>query len=124
MTRETKAQVVTREKAEAKELLINMLASAVRPEILCILRHVSRSGMQRVIDLAFVAKINDQGETDLCRIGYKAAKVLGWRYSDKHDGVIVDGAGMDMGFHLVYSLSAALYGHENEGGYKIKHRWL
>jgi len=125
--RETKAQVTAREAAEARQMLIKMLETAVRPEVLCILRHESRSGMRRVIDLAFVAKIDDKGETDLCRIGYKAAKVLGWRYDDQHNGVVVDGCGMDMGFDLVYRLSHALYGHSlesDQGGYKLKHRWL
>lgn len=38
----------------------------------------------------------------------------------EHNGIKVEGAGMDMGFHLVYSLSQRLFGD----GYKLSHRWL
>jgi hypothetical protein len=48
------------------------------------------------------------------------AAVLDMR-CDKSGGVRVRGCGMDMGFHLTYTLSAKLYGYENGGGYAIKH---
>lgn len=99
-----------------------------------ILRHVSASGMTRWIDpVVFV-------DGDERYIGYRAAKLLGWKYDRKHDGIKVEGAGMDMGFHLVYTLSSLLwrdtpeaeeYRRENErpsqsadAGYMLKHRWL
>jgi len=31
---------------------------------------------------------------------------------------------MDMGFHLVYSLSSVLFAGEHRAGYKLSHRWL
>ena len=44
---------------------------------------------------------------------------LGIRRS-KHDGLIVRGAGMDMGYHVVSQLAYALHGSENS----LKHQWL
>ena len=35
----------------------------------------------------------------------------------------VGGCGMDMGFHLVYSLSSVLYTNEERAGYKISQVW-
>ena len=100
---------------------IERLRKWLRPgdTIYCILRHVSRSGMLRVIDLV---KVGEDG--DIVRIGYDAAIVLGWPYDRRRGGVRVSGAGMDMGFHLVYSLSHALGQTDGEGGYSLRHRWL
>ena len=134
----TKAQQADRDEA------INELRARLKPgqEVLCILRHVSRSGMQRVIDL----KVIENGE--LRGIGWTAARALGYRHDDKRDGVIVDGCGMDMGFSLVYNLSSAIWrdgfdclGRENHcpsndhsnrehnehhrsGGYALRTRWI
>lgn len=83
-------------------------------DVRVIFRHVSASGMTRWLDLATVS----QGE--ILAIGYSASVVLGWSWSEKHSGIKVDGAGMDMGFHLVSSLSRRLFGDD----YRLSHRWL
>lgn len=113
-----------------------------------VLRHVSRSGMTRHID-AYVFR---DGEPRY--LSYLVNEVLGWGMSQRYEGVKVGGCGMDVGFHLVYSLSYALYGsgyeciqdeenkvrcpsnyHVNSrdwtkynglhtDGYALKHRWL
>ena len=101
------------EVAEATQRLTLLLVNAT--EIQVIFRHVSASGMTRWLDLAVV---NAQG--DIERLGWSAALVLGWNYSTKHNGIRVDGAGMDMGFHLVSSLCVVL-GWKYD---KIKHHWL
>ena len=80
----------------------------------CVLRHASKSGMRRTIQL-FVLRNNEP-----LFLGFHAARVLGWAWDGDNTGVKVDGAGMDMGFHLVYSLSAKLF----EDGYALKQRWL
>ena len=68
-----------------------------------ILRHVSRSGMQREISPI----IHDaDGPND---VGYLAAPALGDRIGNKHGGIIMGGCGMDMGFALVYNLSHVLF---------------
>ena len=85
----------------------------------CILRNVSRSGMQREIGLVI------QKGDSMLHPNHAAACVLGERLG-KRDGVIVGGCGMDMGFHLVYSLSRRLFpdgfGIEGEGPDGKKYR--
>lgn len=95
-------------------------ANGARPDVHCVLRHVSRSGMQRRISLFVVAWRGDEGEPYIADISASAARVLDRRLNRDDLGVICHGAGMDMGFELVYSLSRALYGD----GYALKHRWL
>jgi len=38
--------------------------------------------------------------------------LLDYRQSDKTNGLVVGGCGMDMGFHVVYSLASVLYRNE------------
>lgn len=74
-----------------------------------ILRHVSSSGMTRWISPVIV-RTDDDGDPYVQDISYYASKALGWKLGTRgHDGIEVGGAGMDMGFHLVYSLSSDLY---------------
>jgi hypothetical protein len=108
-----------------------------------VLRHVSNSGMLRTIDL-YVFKNNEPRY-----LSYWVAQLLDRKLSDAHQGVKIEGCGMDMGFSLVHSLSYALFGngyqclgdkcpsafHVNnrdktkteevhKDGYALKHRWL
>lgn len=69
-----------------------------------ILRHVSRSGMQREISLVKLTG----ADAGVLALDYNAAQLLGRRIG-KRDGIIMGGCGMDMGFALVYELSAALW---------------
>ncbi len=81
------------------------------------LRHVSASGMSRIISLHVI----DSEAHDIRTINADAATVLGYRVTEVRNsgrGVLVRGTGMDMGFHLVYSLAGALYGD----GYALDHR--
>src|SRR5690242_20520391 len=68
----------------------------------CILRHVSRSGMQREISLFALSP------DDIRDVTHLVAEVLGDRVG-KRQGIVVKGCGMDMGFHLVSTLSYYLY---------------
>lgn len=72
-----------------------------------ILRHRSRSGMSRSISPVI-------GGED---VSYLVAPAVGYSFDRRHGGVRVSGCGMDAGFHLVYSLSRALYpdGHPCTG---------
>lgn len=78
-------------------------------KVYTILRHVSRSGMQRRISLIFA---HAQGEIE--DITWEAARALGdpvkqgSRYV-QDGGMVVNGCGMDMGFHVVYQLSGVLF---------------
>src|SRR5215472_5244674 len=97
---------MARRDLEERQIAIERLREIVKPgdTLRTILRHVSPSGMTRWISVIVV----DEGNaTD---ISSDAAKVLGWSYGTRgHEGIEVGGAGMDMGFHLVYSLSRDLY---------------
>lgn len=103
-------------------------------------RHVAKSGMTRWIR---VYLINDNSPRD---ISYTVADALGWKFDENYDAVKVGGCGMDMGFHLVYTLSSILFpngfdciregcpandhfnqvdtDHHNDGGYALKQRWM
>lgn len=96
-------------------------------KIYCILRHESRSGMFRVIDMLVnidgemytVVPKNKNGERD---------KKFPFKYDYKRYGWRVSGCGMDMGFHLVYSLCMFLFfdskNPHGQAGYRFKHVWL
>lgn len=81
--------------------------------------HVTRSGMQREIGV-YVARVTDDGQPYIADLSWPVAVLTGNRISDR-DGVIVRGAGMDMGFHLVYRLGRALY---PEVSYAFRQEWL
>jgi hypothetical protein len=84
-----------------------------------VLRHVSRSGMMRHIDVLQI--VNDpQYGIQVYWLSRLAAKALGWGMDTREEHVRVNGCGMDMGFHVVHSLSYALFGD----GYKLAQKWL
>jgi phage terminase large subunit GpA-like protein len=130
------------ERAEAIERLRDWLKPG--DTIHCVLRHVSRSGMSRVIDFK---KIEANGEVST--LGWNIAKALEMPFDRNREGVKVGGCGMDMGFHIVYNLARTLWpesfdctgercpsnDHSNgdrdrtphrhsDGGYALLHRWL
>lgn len=101
------------------------------------LNHVSRSGMMRAIA---VKVIRNNRPIDLT---WHVGEVTGYKMSKTHDGLAVGGCGMDMGFHLVYSLSSILFpkgfkvgrkgtrarngdtsGFDRDGGYALNQEWL
>lgn len=86
-----------------------------------ILRHVSRSGMQRQISVVCISADSDGKITDL-HPNWSISQLVGYRLNKggAHDTLIVNGCGMDMGFDIAYNLSAKLYGD----GYALNHRWL
>jgi len=49
------------------------------------------------------------GGTGVWDASYLVARAVGWQFDRNHGGVKVEGCGMDMGFHLVYTLSRVLY---------------
>lgn len=139
---ETKKEQKEREKAEAIAELRELCPPGSR--VYCILRHVSKSGMMREISLFVVPP----GGSVMQPISWSAARVTGGKLVDRygHRAIRVGGCGMDMGFHLVYSLSSVLYRegfecigkgcpsndhsnrenrkHHPSGGYALRHEWL
>lgn len=121
MARITKA--LKAEQDAAKEYLLGEYL-AKGDTVWCVLRHVSRSGMQRRIDF-FVVK----GNRPLWLSGH-IGTLLGLRHH-KDGGLVVDGCGMDMGFQVVHSLCYALWGHDHHeakgherSGYQLQAEWL
>lgn len=157
MTTETKVQVSKKtredqERAEACDRLRRLFPAG--STVHTILRHVSKSGMQRRIS---VVAIEDGNPRD---VSWLVAQACGYRLKD--DAIVVGGCGMDMGFSVVYDLSWHLYrdgfyclgkehfrcpsnDHSNdrmlrpdlsevsqyspdrkhtEGGYALRHAWL
>src|SRR5690349_7420785 len=96
-----------------------------------ILRSVSRSGMSRVITPLVLTPDGPRYLTHTVGTLLGLTSKRGFQ-----DGLRIDGGGMDMGFHLVNSLSYALHGmgrgreiHALSGntdrpGYTLNHRWL
>lgn len=67
-----------------------------------ILKHVSSSGMSRRIDVIA------HTETGPRKVSHLVADAAGFKTA-KDGSLVVGGCGMDMGFHVAYSLSSALY---------------
>lgn len=121
--------------AEYRKQQIDKLREWLAPgaTIYTVIKHVSKSGMSRRISALAVR------EGEICNISSIVSDVLEWRYNGE-GSVVVGGCGMDMGFHLVYSLSSRLFpdgfavtgegrngdtsGHDKDGGYALKQRWL
>lgn len=82
------------------------------------LNHVSQSGMTRHIS---VRQIKNNYPLDWSRL---VSIALDWKEAKNrfggYNGIKVGGCGMDMGFHLIYTLSKILY----NDGYAIKQEWL
>ena len=99
----------------AKKSLLNILKTG--DTVYTVLRHVSASGMSRRIDL-----YTFQDNKPVYLSGYYA---MMQGEEPPRDGYKVGGCGMDMGFHLVYSMSSMLFGSEKlRSGYELRHEWL
>jgi hypothetical protein len=135
----TKAQIAERQEH------IERLRDKIKPgdSIFTVLKHVSKSGMYRVID---VYRMEDN---EPIRISFGVAMATDMGYDRKHEGVKASGCGMDMGFEVVYNLGYSLWPkgfgcpgencpsndhangdrdrtphHHNDGGYALRHRWM
>lgn len=133
-----KHQATNKEMAEAEAIV--HLREVLKPgdTVYTVLRHVSRSGMSRNIDLYYIKDNKPVWISAYvgCAIGSPQSK----RNWERSQGLTVGGCGMDMGFHLVYSLGRVLYrdgfevegrgrngdtsGHDKDGGYALEHRWI
>ncbi|AYD82169.1 hypothetical protein KNU13_gp83 [Gordonia phage Turuncu] len=92
--------------------------------VVTIVKHVTASGMGRTIQ---PVTVYNGAVFDLT--GY-VARVVGWKVDTDRGGVYVQGCGMDMGFHLVYTLARTIYGHltpeqirDTRPGDKLPHPW-
>jgi hypothetical protein len=97
---------------EAIQELTNILNSIPTDTIYTVLRHVSTSGMQREISIRML----DAGR--IISLDWLVATATGRRIG-KHNGLVVKGCGMDMGFHLVDQLNSGFV-----QGSKFRHEWI
>ena len=84
--------------------------------------HVSQSGMTRHIRLVTLHALEDGGMYPL-HPNWAVGEALEYRVTRSkmgNDCLVVSGCGMDMGFHVVDTLSWKLFGE----GYKLQHEWL
>lgn len=129
---------ITERAMNAREYLRALLVPG--DAVTTVVSHVARSGMRRSIKVLIVA---DGQPAD---VSWAVCRAVGWKFDDTHGGVIVDGCGMDMGFHLVYTLATHLFApywecagdrcpsndHSNgrevtlhaEAGYALRHAWV
>lgn len=96
---------LTKAAQAAREESRKALLESIKPgdTIHTVLRHVSKSGMSRRIDLY---KLTADGPLFLT---YHVARLCGYSLPDKGQGLRTDGCGMDMGFDAVYTLGRYLF---------------
>lgn len=92
-------------KESARLTAIAQLLEKIKPgdTLMTTVRHVSESGMYRVIDVYKIA------DNELLRYSWSIAEAIGYRYDKRHEGVGISGCGMDMCFAIVYNLGHALF---------------
>ncbi len=73
--------------------------------MICVIPHVSNSGMSRVI--RFSEMNSNKGQGWVLNF-YAFFKALGYKESKSHDGFVISGCGMDMVFHTNYSIIHSL----------------
>jgi hypothetical protein len=64
-----------------------------------VLRHVSRSGMSRAIDL-YALTCEPDGTVGRYWLSYRAAAVMGWTFSNRYEALIASGAAWTWDFTL------------------------
>lgn len=97
-------------KEEVKEALTE-LRRLLKPgsTVYTVCTHVSASGMTRHISCFTTWKNPYTKKQDIRRIDHLVAKVCGFRRLEYKEGLLVQGCGMDMGFHVVYAIGRSLY---------------
>lgn len=106
------------DRADAIERLRKDYGVKAGSTIYTTVKHVSRSGMSRTI----AAYVVQKGQ--VYDVSHLVAKAIGAKFDRDRGGVIMGGCGMDMTFHLVYTLSRTLWpnGHKCNGIESGKHR--
>ncbi len=102
---------MTKARRDQQQQAVESLRELLKPgdTVHTVLRHVSRSGMSRLIDCYVIVDNEPRWISGL------VARATGMTL-DKADAIRVGGCGMDMGFHVVYSLSRTLF-HSDLGGF-------
>jgi hypothetical protein len=111
--------MTTKAEKAAQEFAIEQLRAMLKKgdRLYTVLRHVSQSGMSRNIS---VLRVNESGEIETIDWLIHRAGIFKRTNSNNKEGLKVTGCGMDMGFHLVYSVSSVVL----NDGYALKQSWL
>lgn len=125
-------------KAE-KQAAIDDLRAMIKPgdTLWTVLRHVSKSGMMRHVDVYLLA-VGDDGKVRPRWLSRLISRALGYSMTTgARDSLKVPGCGMDVGFKVVYNLGAALWPNgtpqphgtrngspDSAGGYALRQEWL
>lgn len=112
------------ERDEARATLREILNP--KSQVFASVRHVSRSGMSRVISF-WTPVIREDGGVWMRWLDWDICRALDYSFSKRHEGVSVSGGGMDMGFAVLYDLCYALWGREAGEGWDNlaqKKEWL
>jgi hypothetical protein len=114
MTKTSAAAARRTEQVEAMTRLRELFP--VGSTVHTVLRHTTTSGMTRWISVLVADQTGAISDVShlVSRVG------VGSTDNGPRDGVKMTGAGMDMGFALVYNLGVAMYGD----GYSFIHRWV
>lgn len=117
-TKMTKKAQAEQDRQQAIEMLRKIFPKGAT--VNTIVRHVSRSGMQRAISVLDV----DSETGRVYEISGLVARALELHLHPTERGVKMNGCGMDMAWEIVYRLGHALYGDElgyHDSGYILHH---
>ena len=95
-----------------------------------VIRGVAASGMSRHIDVYQFTY--EDGKIRKYWLSPRVAAICGFTFDEKKECLRIGGCGMDMGFHVVYSLSRRLFpdgftdshGEHKDGGYALNQEWI
>ena len=106
-------------KEERKEL-VKILRSYYKKDstAFCNLKRCSSSGMYRHIQILATKK------NRIYNLSYFVAELCGFSWKESTSSVGVSGCGMDMGFHIVSTMSHFLYPNADRGEYYVNSRWI
>lgn len=114
-------KMTAKEKKIAKIEAVAALQAILTPgtDVYTLVTRVSASGMSRDIKVFVVS------DGKITNITFYVAHALGYRRDDGTGALKVKGCGMDVGYHVVHSLSYALHGMDiAKPGYSLQHRTL
>lgn len=117
-TKDKKAEYLQSE--EGKRNAERFIKALKEGRLVCSVKSVSSSGMSRVISFCEVAKIGYPKKDRYALYQFNwFFKNLGWTYVNSRDAIRVGGCGMDMIFHVLYSVCGTLEYY----GFKMPKDW-
>lgn len=98
------------EKEIDRQQAIDSLRRFIKPgaRVYTALRFVSSTGMSRRIR-TYVVTQKEGREPDIWDCTYFVSEACGFRFNRDKGDLVIGGAGMDMGYHVVYTLGQVLF---------------